>query len=582
MKSFLTFCLFGLIGACGDPKPAPERAAQEPVRKIMIVQPRETQAGDFLAGQFAQRTQDWVSADKFIGRVMTYDPDNIQLQKQSMVLAMGAGETSRAVAMARQVLKIEPENQLALLFMALDDFSRQDYDSVLTHMKALPDGSIADMIRPVLSSWALAGQGIIDISGFTAASPLHAYHALMIGDYMGKLQNPDLYISRLLTNQHLDFYEAERIADILARHDIKDKALALYELIHKQQPGNISVVERMASLKKGQGIGVNSAYRRISSPEHGAGEALFDMARLLYREQSDDSALVFTRMALYLNPGLVEARLVLAGVMARNNKYAQAAEQFLSIDADKSIYAESQRQAAMMLEQAGRKDDAIALMEKLFAERRDIDALIIIGDIHRRAEDYPSAIATYNRAEQAIGEKTIPAKYWHLLYARGMAYERHHDMERADRDLRLAISYQPHHAHLLNYLGYSWVDRGENLEEAVQMIEKAVSLAPEDGYIMDSLGWAHYRKGEYAKAVTVLEQAVELVPYDSTISDHLGDAYWRVGRYREAQFEWRRALNTLEDDSKRPTIEAKLDHGLHAADQPAVKQATRENGKRAQ
>lgn len=154
MKLLLNFCLFGVIGACGGDKSATDIPASEPIKKIMIVQPRETLAGDYLAGQFAQRQQDWVSADKFMNRVMDYDPENIELQKRVMVLAMGAGEVGRAVAMARKVLVVEPENQLGLLFIALDDFSRQDYDAVLSHMAALPDGSIAELIRPLLTAWA--------------------------------------------------------------------------------------------------------------------------------------------------------------------------------------------------------------------------------------------------------------------------------------------------------------------------------------------------------------------------------------------------------------------------------------------
>ena len=77
---------------------------------------------------------------------------------------------------------------------------------------------------------------------------------------------------------------------------------------------------------------------------------------------------------------------------------------------------------------------------------------------------------------------------------------------------------------MLNYLGYSWVDKGRNLDEALAMIKTAVDLRPNDGYIVDSLGWAYYRLGRYDEAVTQLERAVELQPDDSVINDHLGDA----------------------------------------------------------
>ncbi len=76
----------------------------------------------------------------------------------------------------------------------------------------------------------------------------------------------------------------------------------------------------------------------------------------------------------------------------------------------------------------------------------------------------------------------------------------------------------------MNYLGYSWVDRGEHLDEAFKMLRQAVALRPEDGYVIDSLGWAHFKLGEYDEAVKELERAIELKPSDPTINDHLGDA----------------------------------------------------------
>ncbi len=93
-----------------------------------------------------------------------------------------------------------------------------------------------------------------------------------------------------------------------------------------------------------------------------------------------------------------------------------------------------------------------------------------------------------------------------------------------------ALELKPDQPLVLNYLGYSWIDQGENLDRGLKMIESAVELQPDDGYIVDSLGWAHYRLGDYAGAVQYLERAIELVPEDPTINDHLGDAYWRTGR----------------------------------------------------
>ena len=115
---------------------------------------------------------------------------------------------------------------------------------------------------------------------------------------------------------------------------------------------------------------------------------------------------------------------------------------------------------------------------------------------------------------------------------------------------------------MLNYLGYSWVEKGLTLERARDMIKAAVQLRPNDGYIVDSLGWVYYQGKDYENAVRELERAVQLRPEDPIINDHLGDALWRVGRLQEARFQWRRALGLDPEPEIVPIIENKLDHGL--------------------
>jgi Flp pilus assembly protein TadD len=94
------------------------------------------------------------------------------------------------------------------------------------------------------------------------------------------------------------------------------------------------------------------------------------------------------------------------------------------------------------------------------------------------------------------------------------------------------------------------------------LVEKAVAANPKSGAMTDSLGWAHYRLGDYKKAVELLEAAVELEAGEPEINDHLGDAYWQVGRRNEANFQWRRVL-TLDPPAKlKVGAEAKLKTGL--------------------
>ena len=149
-----------------------------------------------------------------------------------------------------------------------------------------------------------------------------------------------------------------------------------------------------------------------------------------------------------------------------------------------------------------------------------------------------------------------------IFYFRGICNERSKKWQQAEADLKKALELFPDQPHVLNYLGYSWVDQGINLDEGMQMIRRAVEQRPDDGYIVDSLGWAYYRIGNYEEAVKHLERAVELKPEDPTINDHLGDAYWRIGRALEAQFQWAHARDLKPEPEELTKIEEKLKVGL--------------------
>ena len=127
-----------------------------------------------------------------------------------------------------------------------------------------------------------------------------------------------------------------------------------------------------------------------------------------------------------------------------------------------------------------------------------------------------------------------------------------------------ALVLEPDQPLVLNYLGYSMVEKKENLDEALAMIEKAVKSEPEDGYITDSLGWLFYQRGlkqleagqrdaaktSFNAARTQLEHALELLEQDDpVITWHLGDAYRSLARYEEALATYQRALSLEPKDA---------------------------------
>ncbi len=156
----------------------------------------------------------------------------------------------------------------------------------------------------------------------------------------------------------------------------------------------------------------------------------------------------------------------------------------------------------------------------------------------------------------------ILREHWLLFFSRGICAERLGRFDASDADFRRALELNPGQPQVLNYLGYSLVDRGLKLDEALSLIEQAVKAEPEAGYIIDSLAWAYFRLGRYQDALAPMEKASLLEPVDPVVTDHLGDVYWMVGRKREAVFQWHRALSFEPAEKDAARIRRKIEVGL--------------------
>jgi tetratricopeptide (TPR) repeat protein len=223
----------------------------------------------------------------------------------------------------------------------------------------------------------------------------------------------------------------------------------------------------------------------------------------------------------------------------------------------------TQVQSAINDGRLGQNNSGITKLRALSAMMpQESDIWTALGDLYRGADQYTEAAAAYDKAIAIIPQND--RRLTGLFYARGVSLERSNHWDAAERDFRAALKLNPDRADVLNYLGYSWVDKGMNLDEAVAMLEKARALRPLDGFIADSVGWAYYRLGRYPDAARALEEAVQLAPAAPDVNEHLGDAYWRVNRRIDARFQWQHALQLNPDSKQKAALERKLQFGLDA------------------
>jgi tetratricopeptide (TPR) repeat protein len=313
----------------------------------------------------------------------------------------------------------------------------------------------------------------------------------------------------------------------------------------------------------------------IATPGAGAGEALFSLAAAMADEQSIDVALLYAQLSLSFNGDRPVVLTLLGDIYVDTRQYQNAISAYEQTPPGSSLRTNADTEIAINLQRLERTKEAQQKLKEIIArEPKNYNALVTLGNVSRSNEEFKAASDTYSTALALVSK--LEKEHWRVLYYRGISFERQKLWDKAEADFRQALALSPEEPLVLNYLGYSMIEKKVNLNEALAMVKKAVELKPNDGYIVDSLGWAYFQLGDYEEATIHIERAVDLNPSDPIIGEHLGDAYWRVGRNLEAKFQWQHAKDNgpQPDDLKR--IEEKLLNGL--PDDPLTKPAENKTG----
>jgi tetratricopeptide (TPR) repeat protein len=304
----------------------------------------------------------------------------------------------------------------------------------------------------------------------------------------------------------------------------------------------------------------------VGTARDGSAEVFYSLAGALSAEGNDDLTLLYSRVTEYLRPDHIDAILLSAELLDTLGQHELAIETYDKVPTDSAFYHIAAMGRAEALRTQDRLEEAADVLKGLSQSHATLPLVhATYGDLLRQMEDFDAAAEAYGHALTLYDAES--EQQWFIYYARAITYERQDQWEAAEADFRKALALNPDQPQVLNYLGYSLVQKKIKLDEALDMIERAIAARPNSGYIIDSLGWALFKLGRYDEAVPHMERAAELMSIDPVVNDHLGDVYWAVGREREAEFMWKRALSFVdwEDASEEvdgDRIRRKLEIGL--------------------
>ncbi len=531
----------------------------------------DTKYSEYLTAIYAREAGDVSRATENYLRVLDKDPNNQKVLEEAFTYFVYVGDFKRALDLAERLQKLDGEHSSSAMLLALEAFKKGKKKAMEKYLINAKGLGFEVLIKPLLEAWILAvdhkpDQAIEVMSGlkdYPGFEPYFAEHRAFILDYAGREDEAEAaYLALLARPEVSSLQPLFAYGAFLQRHGRKDEALDLYNKFQPSAATNLQLKEAISHLEKGK-----RPETIVDDPTKAMAMALLRTGVQLSREQAYYPGVVYARFALYLDPHFDEGLLFVGNLLSTDPHPGLALAALGQVEEKGPFHETAVLRQAMVYSFHDRRGEGIKLIQDYLADHEETyDALVTLGDLYRSGEDYDKALPFY---ERAVGTKeTLTGDDWFLLFTRGICYERLGRWDEAETDLKKALDFEPDNPDVLNYLGYSWIDRGENLEEGREMIEKAVAADPNNGFIIDSLGWAQYLMGEFDDAVESLERAVSLEPGDPTINDHLGDAYWKVGREREARFQWDHALDLDPEGGEIEKLHKKIKLGLSDPEEP--------------
>jgi tetratricopeptide (TPR) repeat protein len=525
---------------------------------------RISASGSYLAARHAGGQRDAAAAASYYRAALRSDPRNNELLGRTFLAVLANGDVDEAVRLAERVLQADKNDRIARLVLGVRAIKQKQYPAARRELAQSIRGPITDLAATLLSAWTMASPAeaknatdtIDKLSGADWYAIFKDLHAALILDLAGQKKDAAKRYERAYKLDPTALRVVQSYGSFLSRQGSTADALKVFAGFDEALPRHPLIVEATSELKAGKKLPL-----MVDTPQAGAAEVLYGLGAALGRRGGEDLGLIYLQLALYLVPTHSLALLSLGDLYEAMKKPELANKTYERVPLNSPLQRNAQIQLALNLDSLDRTDEAKAQLEKLIAANpSDLEAIMALGNVQRGRKQFAECADVYSKGVDTIAK---PEKSnWVIYYFRGICFERSKQWAKAETDLKRALELYPDQPHVLNYLGYSWIDQGINLDDGMGMIKRAVEQRADDGYIVDSLGWAYYRLGNMDEAVKQLERAVELKPEDPTINDHLGDAYWRVGRVLEARFQWSHARDLKPEPEDLVKIEGKLKTGL--------------------
>ena len=374
-------------------------------------------------------------------------------------------------------------------------------------------------------------------------------------------QNTEFLFNELVSNNETDFSRYNYFyAKYLENMNKKEKAKKIIEKSIKENPRNLLLSQYRIDLKKSK----NKLIFNCKKKTNVVAEILYISANALSSQSIFQPSNFYLNLSKYLNNNFHTFDILLAENFYNIENFSEAKKIYKKV----SNYGEafrwySNKQISRILIKEGNLEESIKNLDKAYNELQEkgVYETFDYAEFLKNNEKFENSIKHYSKILNVINKN-------HPLYAqvkdsRGVAYERIGKWDKAEIDLLDSLEVSPDQAYVINYLAYTWIEKGIKIEKSLKMLEKANRLKSNDPYIIDSLGWALFKLKRYKEAKEYLQVALKLMPADPIVNDHYGDVLWKNGKKLQARYYWNNVLKLEKSEKElKDKIEKKLIRGL--------------------
>ena len=376
-----------------------------------------------------------------------------------------------------------------------------------------------------------------------------------------KTSKTENLFSEIISNKETDFSRYNYFYAIYAASNGQtDNAKKIVKSALDLYPRNVLLNQYRFDLNKNK----NTLLFNCEKEEHVVAEILYITANALSSQSLYSLSNFYLNLAKFLNEDFHSFNTLLAENFYNLNNFEKAKKIYNNLGKrGEAFHWFVSKQLARILIKEDNRDGALELINKSYNNllNKEIYETFDYAEFLKNNEKFKESIPFYTKI---INEVTKD----HLLYAeategRGVAFERINEWDKAEKDLLASLEANPDQAYVINYLAYSWIEKGFKIQKSLNMLEKANKLKSNDPYIIDSLGWALYKLKRYKESKNYLQVAIRLMPSDPIVNDHFGDVLWKNGNEIQARYYWNYALNLkkTEEDLKN-NLKNKLIKGL--------------------